>query len=80
MFTILGLMIIIGWIFFLFAFSVEDSILVFISGCILTLVGIYLMVNGIENLNNWLTQALAVIQIGLGMVCLVSPFEVLTEW
>lgn len=78
-FTIFSLITLVAWIFFIFSISVEDEILVFISGCFLIITGIFLMVNGIDSLNNWVTQALAVVQIGLGMISLTVPFNMLGD-
>ncbi len=79
LFTIFTLMILVAWVFFIFSISIVDEILVFISGCILIITGIYLMVNGLDSFNTWVTQSLAVVQIGIGMVSLTAPFEMLGD-
>lgn len=78
-FTIFSLIILVAWILFIFSVSIEDYILIFISGCFLILSGIFLMTNGLDNLNNWVTQSLAVVQIGMGMISLTAPFEMLGD-
>jgi len=78
--SILVLLLIFIWVFFIFSVVSGDEFLVFISSCGLVLIGIFLMVNGIENLNNWVTRMLAFIQLGIGMLGLLEPFVGIEGW
>ena len=73
MIGVISLMIIAMWVLFIFAVNVEDDYLVFIASCGLILVSVYLMVNGLEGVDNWVTKSFAVIQIGVGFMGLLSP-------
>lgn len=73
MIGVISLIIIVMWILFIFSMSMGDDYLIFISCCGLIVVSIYLMVNGLEGVDNWVTKSFAVIQIGIGFLGLLEP-------
>jgi len=66
------LFILIAFIFFIVTLVISDNYLLYFSSIILTLVGIYTMTNGLLNLNDWFTQSLSVVFIGIGMYVMVT--------
>lgn len=56
----------------IFSVFFENSFLLYFSSVVLTLVGIYTMVNGILNLNNWFTQSVSVVCLGIAMYIMVT--------
>lgn len=69
----ISLILIVMWVLFIFGVSKEDDIFIFLSGCGLLLMSVYIMVNGLEGINNFVTRGLAFIQIGVGTLAIFSP-------
>lgn len=69
----ISLILIVMWALFIFGVSKEDDIIIFLAGCGLLLMSIYIMVNGLEGINNWVTRGLAFIQIGVGLLAILAP-------
>lgn len=69
----ISLIVLVMWVLFLISIHFENSIFVFIASAGLILVSVYIMVNGLEDINNFVTKGLAVIQIGVGLVGLFAP-------
>lgn len=69
----ISLILIVMWALFVFGVSKEDDIFIFIAGCGLLLMSIYIMINGLEGINNFVTRGLAFIQIGVGLLAILSP-------
>lgn len=69
----ISLIVIVMWGLFVFGVSREDDIIIFIGGCGLLLMSVYIMVNGLEGINNFVTRGLAFIQIGVGLLAILSP-------
>jgi len=69
----ISLILIMMWALFVFGVSRENDIFIFLSGCGLLLMSVYIMTNGLEGINNFVTQGLAVIQIGVGFLAVLSP-------
>lgn len=76
----ISLVLIVMWILMLFAIYKENDIFIFIASCGLILVSIYIMANGLEGLDNFVTKGLAVIQIGIGFIGIFSPIYNLRDW
>ncbi len=69
----ISLILIVMWVLFIFGVTKEHDIFVFLSGCGLLLMSVYIMSNGLEGINNFVTRGLAVIQIGVGALAVLSP-------
>lgn len=69
----ISLIILVMWALFVFGVSKEHDILIFLSGCGLLLMSVYIMVNGLEGINNFVTRGLAFIQIGVGTLAILTP-------
>ena len=76
----ISLILIVMWVLFIFGVTKEHDILIFLSGCGLLLMSVYIMPNGLEGVNNFVTQGLAVIQIGVGALAVLSPVLNLNEY
>ena len=76
----ISLILIVMWALFIFGVSKEDDIFIFLAGCGLLLMSIYIMVNGLEGVNNFVTRGLAFIQIGVGTLAILSPVINLDRW
>lgn len=80
MFPFIILFLVFVFVIFLVSVFWMDTIFVYITSMILILLGIYTMSNGILDLNNWFTQAVSVVFLGIGMyVIVVSSLETLAE-
>lgn len=75
----ISLILIVMWGLFVFGVSREDDIFIFIAGCGFLLMSVYIMVNGLEGINNFVTRGLAFIQIGIGFLAILSPIINLRE-
>ena len=73
MIGVISLMLLVMWILFIFSSTINDEYLIFISCCGFIILNIYIIVNGLEGINNWVTQAFAVIHIGIGSLGLLEP-------
>ena len=51
-------------------FHFKDSTIAFIGAMLSCIVGIYIALNGITNISNWLTQGVAAIYLGIGFYVL----------
>ena len=69
----ISLILIFMWALFVFGATSENDILIFFSGCGLLLMSVYIMVSGLEGINNFVTRGLAFIQIGVGTLAILSP-------
>lgn len=76
----ISLILIVMWALFVFGVSREDDIFIFIAGCGLLLMSVYIMANGLEGVNNFVTRGLAFIQIGVGTLAVLSPIINLDKW
>jgi hypothetical protein len=68
-----SLILLIMWALFLFAIYSENDIFIFLAAAGMILISVYIMVYGLEGMNNWLTRGVAVIHIGLGFIGLFAP-------
>lgn len=75
----ISLILIVMWVLFIFGVTKEHDIFVFLAGCGLLLMSVYIMANGLEGINNFVTQGLAVIQIGVGALAVLYPIINLAE-
>lgn len=71
----ISLILIFMWVLFVFGVSKEHDMFIFLSGCGLLLMSVYIMANGLEGINNFATRGLAVIQIGVGALAVLSPIS-----
>ena len=69
----ISLILIVMWALFIFGIIKEHDIFIFLAGCGLLLMSVYIMVNGLEGINNFVTRGLAFIQIGVGTLAILSP-------
>ena len=76
----ISLILIVMWALFIFGVSSENDIFIFIAGCGLLLMSVYIMVNGLEGINNFVTRGLAFIQIGVGLLAIMAPVLNFGEW
>ena len=76
----ISLIVIVMWALFVFGVSREDDILIFIGGCGLLLMSVCIMSDGLEGINNFVTRGLAFIQIGVGLLAVLSPVLNLERW
>jgi hypothetical protein len=79
MIGVISLMFLVMWVLFIFSVNIEDDLFMFIASCGLLLLSTYTMVNGLEGVNSWVTQAFAVINIGVGMVGILGPVYSITD-
>ena len=75
----ISLIVLVMWGLLIFAISKENTIFVYIASAGLILVSIYIMVEGLEGVDNFVTRGLAVIQIGVGFMGIFSPWFSLSE-
>ena len=76
----ISLIVIVMWALFVFGVSSENDIFIFLAGCGLLLMSVYIMVNGLEGVNNFVTRGLAFIQIGVGTIAIFTPILNLDRW
>jgi len=76
----ISLILIMMWALFVFGVYRENDIFIFLSGCGLLLMSVYIMSNGLEGINNFVTQGLSVIQIGVGALAVLSPLLNLNKY
>lgn len=75
LFTTLTFLLLFIWVLFVLAILTREHMLISIAGMGMVMFSIYLMVHGIESVDNFVTKGLAVIQIGLGLVAMFAPLE-----
>lgn len=76
----ISLIIIVMWCLFIFGVCRENDMLIFIGGCGLLLMSVHIMPNGLEGINNFVTRGLAFIQIGVGILAIMTPVINLNSW
>ena len=76
----ISLIVIVMWGLFIFGVCRENDIFVFLAGCGLLLMSVYIMANGLEGINNFVTRGLAFIQIGVGLIAILAPVLNLGSW
>ena len=76
----ISLLLIVMWGLFIFGVIREDDIFIFIAGCGLLLISITMMTNGLEGINNFITQGIAVVHVGVGALAVLSPLLNLDKW
>lgn len=74
MIGIVSIIIICCWAMYFFSIISESEYLIWLASAGLLVMAVYIMVNGLEGINNWVTVSFAVIQIGAGMIGIVSPY------
>ncbi len=79
MIGIISVILFVMWILFIWSVTTENDIFCYIASAGLILVSIYIMVNGLEGVNNYVTQGLAVIQIGVGFIGIFAPLQALVN-
>ena len=67
MIDIIILFTVLAYILFIIALWMEDKWLGFIAGIFITIIGIFALVYGVQQINNNLTRAYGVIQICIGI-------------
>jgi len=69
----ISLLLIVMWVLFMFSIESDNDMFTFIGSCGLLLLSVYIMVNGLEGVNNWVTRSFALVQIGIGTIGLFAP-------
>jgi len=77
MIGIISLLVFVMWVLFIWSVSQDNDIFCYIASAGLILISIYIMVNGLEGVDNFVTKGLAVIQIGIGMIGIFTPLQAL---
>lgn len=69
------------WAILVLSIFNEDKNLAFISGLLFAIFGIYVMINGINTINDWFTRSIAFVSIGLGIyIFIVAAYETLEDY
>lgn len=76
----ISLIMFVMWLLLIYAIHNENDIFIFIAGCGLIIISIFIMVNGLEGLDNFVTKGFAVIQIGVGFMAIFAPIFNLNKW
>ena len=61
-------------VFFISTLFVHEEFFVYISGVLFVVAGVYLMIFGLNTLNDWTTRALAYVSIGVGMLFTLGAY------
>lgn len=69
----ISLVILIMWGLFIFGVASDSDIFKFLAGCGLLLMSVWTMSHGLEGVNNFVTQGISVITIGVGALAIFSP-------
>lgn len=79
MIGIISVLLLVMWVFFFYSVKMEYTIFIAVAGMGLILFSVYIMANGLEGVDNFVTKGLAVIQIGIGLLGLYSPLYDLND-
>lgn len=71
MIPMIYMVILVGWILVMAGFFVKDYTFVAIAGFLLMTIGVFITINGLTNIDNIATQALALVHIGVGAYVLI---------
>lgn len=66
------LFFILAWIMFAMFLWQQNQFLIFLSGAFFIVLGMFTLIYGFGNLNNWLTQSIAYIHLGIGLMVLLT--------
>lgn len=81
MISIISLLLLTCWGLMILAFYLEENFLAIFGSMGIILFGVYIMVNGLEGINNFLTQGMAFIHLGLGiMVFIIAGYKLYEDW
>ena len=61
-------------IFFISTLFVDEEFLVYISGVLFLVAGIYVMINGLEDLNNMYSRAISFVSLGIGLLFTLGAY------
>jgi len=75
MLGIISLIVFVMWILLIWAISIENEYFTYIASAGLILISIWIMVSGLEGIDNFVTKGLAVIQIGVGIIGIFAPLD-----
>jgi len=73
MIGVMSLFVVAMWALLFFGIHSESDIFIFLSSCGLILLSIYVMVNGLEDVNNFVTRGLALVQLSVGLMGIFAP-------
>ena len=73
--SIISLFLIAMWVLFIFAVFSENNYFIFIASAGMILLAVYIMVNGLQGIDNFVTKGVALLHIGIGMIGLFAPLE-----
>lgn len=72
---------IMGWVLLIVGYVFREYVLVMIPAFFLTVIGIYIIVNGIGSIENWVTNIMGIIHIAIAGYLLVSKgIGFIQEW
>lgn len=72
--TFLIILLALATLFFIATWFVNEEFFVYISGVLFLISGIYVMINGIDIVNDWYSRAIAYVTIGLGLLFTLGAY------
>jgi len=70
MFEMIHVLMLVVFVILFIGFRFKDYTFSFMGAMMSCIVGIYIATNGVTNINNWLTQSIAAIYLGVGFYIL----------
>lgn len=72
--TYLIIMLSLASLFFLASLFVNEEFFVYISGVLFLVLGIYIMINGIDVVNDWYSRTISYVTIGIGLLFTIGAY------
>jgi len=76
----ISILLLVMWGLYVLAYFTENEIFMFIAGSGLILFSIYIMINGLEGVDNFVTKGLSIIQIGIGLIGIFAPLWAINDY
>ena len=73
MIGVMSLLLIAMWVLLFFGIQSESDVFIFLASCGLILLSIYVMVNGLEDVNNFVTRGFALVQLSVALIGIYAP-------
>jgi len=84
MITVIPLIILFAafaWFIFILSLWKNDYMIGFVAGTLILVIGVYSLIYGIGDFNDWLTRSFGYVHLGLGLlICFLSGLEQIQEW
>lgn len=61
-------------VFFIATLIVDEEFLVYISGVLFLVGGIYIMINGLDNISDWYTRTISYVSLGIGILFTIGAY------